>query len=667
MSPCAAPKAGQAATKSYRYQPLVSNEATRIARLRQGQFDSPIQVDLYQAQLFYDTLRRPSSDRRYDALSYEWGTEERNATITCGGGTMHITPNLEDALRHLRREHDDINIWADLICIDHENDEERSAQVLLMGQIYRSALRTWIWLGPSIANTALGLKFIYEAGTLEGLGFAGLGAPAVRNVSAYQLATPTASGISNLIERRIPFDSDRVVFEKLCHKLNVNSFDHEAVEKVKRSVLNLITRPYFRRLWIIQEIALSHNAIILCGSHQISWSQFSSGALSRSLLRELGNSAYGSLELQQIHSIWRLAESGSSLDSRGHKSNLFKVLATLACGLCRDPRDKIYALLSLAPDAYQGITPDYKKSVESVYQETSAYLINQRQDLLLFRGMCPPSWRVSKTLPSWVRDWRSDSDGWQQNPDRAFRPPDGVTVWTASWLYPMLLPHLSTPIFTGLARAAGRVLRVQGLAIGVVHHVIPLWPSDQNVDDATLLDFLRRVKPCLPLEEEYNQTKPQDGFSARAESVLRTLLMYSSYSWLDDMDIRNAYLRLHLLFKDALSPMSPLSAHHLETKVQVRVDTEANKSIFGIISLTAFQRSFFCTDTGYFGMACCTTEVGDMVCTLGGAYTPTILRATGQCAHELIDQAFVLGAMDYNDTVYMHEFGQQHWRNYEIV
>jgi len=43
-------------------------------------------------------------------------------------------------------------LWADAICIDQQNIEERGTQVQLMGMIYWKADRVLVWLGQNIAE-----------------------------------------------------------------------------------------------------------------------------------------------------------------------------------------------------------------------------------------------------------------------------------------------------------------------------------------------------------------------------------------------------------------------------------------------------------------------------------------------------------------------------------
>jgi hypothetical protein len=58
-----------------------------------------------------------------------------------------VTPNLAEALRGLRDSATPTRLWADAICIDQSNNEEKNQQVRRMGTIYTNARQVVVWLG----------------------------------------------------------------------------------------------------------------------------------------------------------------------------------------------------------------------------------------------------------------------------------------------------------------------------------------------------------------------------------------------------------------------------------------------------------------------------------------------------------------------------------------
>ncbi|KAF2104449.1 hypothetical protein NA57DRAFT_51272 [Rhizodiscina lignyota] len=76
--------------------PLVGKE-TRLLELDEGQWTSPLIGRLVQSSL--------DANPGYTALSYVWGTAKRSRPIYLSGKAQYITPNLDAALRRVRKLH----------------------------------------------------------------------------------------------------------------------------------------------------------------------------------------------------------------------------------------------------------------------------------------------------------------------------------------------------------------------------------------------------------------------------------------------------------------------------------------------------------------------------------------------------------------------------------
>ncbi|EGS17431.1 uncharacterized protein CTHT_0067570 [Thermochaetoides thermophila DSM 1495] len=142
-------------------------------------YDSPIRAVLATTSL----LAKP----RYIALSYTWGDpfygyqawNENETYIILNGQRVQIQPNLYDFLRCFRRYHDSLRVplmdisqlieivgtplWIDALCINQRDLEERSNQVLLMGELYREAALVMSWLGED-SRMSRGLQVMEELG-----------------------------------------------------------------------------------------------------------------------------------------------------------------------------------------------------------------------------------------------------------------------------------------------------------------------------------------------------------------------------------------------------------------------------------------------------------------------------------------------------------------------
>ncbi len=72
----------------------------------------------------------------YICLSYVWGNVDITEPLTVDDREVRVTANLVNCLYHLRQPKDPVVLWADAICINQQDTEEKSFQVSLMGDIY---------------------------------------------------------------------------------------------------------------------------------------------------------------------------------------------------------------------------------------------------------------------------------------------------------------------------------------------------------------------------------------------------------------------------------------------------------------------------------------------------------------------------------------------------
>lgn len=99
----------------------------------------------------------------YEALSYEWGGQEKTGTITLQDGfTLPITESLHGALEDLREDAGPGMtrvLWIDAICINQQDIRELESQVSIMTHIYRYATRVVTYIGPERDNSTAAISF----------------------------------------------------------------------------------------------------------------------------------------------------------------------------------------------------------------------------------------------------------------------------------------------------------------------------------------------------------------------------------------------------------------------------------------------------------------------------------------------------------------------------
>ena len=209
--------------------PFQDSEEIRILTLleHRGRPNDPIECTLSTHTL---ATALDSDEDRYEALSYSWGTGEidRHIKICVGSSkpyTFGVRSNLFAALKQLRLLDEPRPLWIDAICIDQKNNEEKNAQVPKMPHIYNGARNVCVWLGDEDED-----------------------------------------------------QGSRLAFNYIRRALNLDDFDRLVADSRTpqewQALASVMTKPWFSRRWVIQEIALAKRATIYCGTNQISWSEF---------------------------------------------------------------------------------------------------------------------------------------------------------------------------------------------------------------------------------------------------------------------------------------------------------------------------------------------------------------------------------------------------------
>ncbi|KAF5712274.1 heterokaryon incompatibility 6 OR allele [Fusarium mundagurra] len=371
----------------------------------QGLVDSRLIGRLYTA-----SIETPSP---YIALSYVWGLGDKSRLIQISNlsdddeAFIPITESLETALRHFRKPDKVTTLWIDQICINQADNKEKGQQVAMMGRIYSSATQVLVWLGPAQD----GSDELMEAWQSIGQKSREFGLESYMNPQSYYL-------ISALARSKDPSDETAVRFQNLLAS-TVEAF---APLLKEMALKRWFERPYFSRVWIIQEFCLCSDTIFVCGSKMIPVDCIKFAVLL--LQTAIGNMPQG--DYQQLQPpempLERLAEVSSEPTARlfgcrsrhqKHKDDeLYTLLRRLFVELETNAtvhRDRIFALLGLAADAEKlGIDPDYEGSTEHILTQTARTLIDKsgRVEILCYSQF--PKLDELSYLPSWVPDWRSN-------------------------------------------------------------------------------------------------------------------------------------------------------------------------------------------------------------------------------------------------------------------
>lgn len=113
-------------------------------------------------RLWLEPQSLEESDGQYDAISYTWGTDEPSHRIWINGKSRLVRSNLWKFLNHYRASNFDLpplGLWIDALCIDQENIAEKNAQVTQMAKVFRQARRVLVWLGDVSTSSAIAQEY----------------------------------------------------------------------------------------------------------------------------------------------------------------------------------------------------------------------------------------------------------------------------------------------------------------------------------------------------------------------------------------------------------------------------------------------------------------------------------------------------------------------------
>lgn len=117
------------------------------------------------------------------------------------------------------------------------------------------------------------------------------------------------------------------------------------------AILELCQRPYWHRLWVLQELKVSQTIDVLCGSDCVNLESLRSLLSHTSADQRVG----AILQAMQGSPAAKMLSSANT----STEASLRIMLDATSHLLCTDPRDKVYAMLNVASSGNQGIDADY--------------------------------------------------------------------------------------------------------------------------------------------------------------------------------------------------------------------------------------------------------------------------------------------------------------------
>jgi hypothetical protein len=565
----------------------------RLLHIEAGSDDSPIVAKLVTTEL--------ESAPSYEGLSYTWGVVEFTSEITCDGSHLRVTQNLYDALKYLRRPDKERILWIDAICINQNDDFERTRQVGIMKNIYKNAMHVVIWLGKETAEDADAFTLLSRFEKL----FKEKGIVHVGNVEnyLYRLALPA----------------------------------EESPEWT--ALVRLFQRPWFQRIWVLQEAVMARTMTVVCGSHLVGWILIYQVALSVQSSGMLGTYQVDphapGIGCTVVIGKLKIAHQLAQIEDW----SLLELLRLTRKYNATDPRDKVFALHGVVTDpASIGGAVDYSKSLEEVYTDVAVHELMQKKTLFCLANAGISTYPQNPRLPSWVADWSHDNErktiiaaGAKFNADGGLRP-----VLTIS--------------------EDRKVLTVRGFVFDTVSELNRVYATRERIDmdprseearRKKIIEGKRSIENCIELAK--GAQKVPEGQTL--EEVLWRTLCCDLTPDIPPSRAPQSYGGGYQLLRKFHEATREDGSYDFTHEVYKTPEFLKNNWIPSSVFINSAQkftiaRNMCVTARGYLGRVPMGSEIGDKICILFGGSVPFILQDTGDGYFKFIGECYIHGIMD---------------------
>ena len=661
-------------TKRYSYQPLDrSKKEIRLLELLPGNGCAKLKripaCHMYHVPLY----TKPT----FVALSYVWGDATDVRLILVDDFPVQVTKNLYDAMMVLIPSKDRIVMWIDALCINQLDNKEKSWQVGLMADIYQQACKVVAWLGPADNTSDSVMDYLDSLGEkAQTLGMDNGPEPhakiwlnlarkptAVRDLSQSEITLITPTG------RFIVVSRDEV--HRLFYSIS-GWHDQDGLLPVA-GMKRLFTRPWWGRIWVLQEITLPENTDLICGTKMITRRRCSAALNAYCALW----SVLAARHLVQPHMLTAYHRE-ILLAVFQHKPNVMLTswniyrndkfpLAALLRATCvgsinlrrhgphhlesTDPRDKIIALLSVAADQEEleglGVFPDYTKSCKETYTIAMAALLRQGHMPMLSLCQSP---KLQPDLPSWVPDWSRSMTDMLQDVEN-----DHMT------LYPKF--SASGPALCGSPiTIVKRDGKIEGISVvGCVYDEIfevGFFPGRACSREVPILETYSWPVEWLAeiLRLTHHKKRSYGNFNDCLRAAVRTSIGEVGYNN-DARLVRvgdDRFLEAVILLQNGLQfikdhgikkDFQQLLANPA-IKERIRGKVAPRERLGSEIIGKSLGRLPFITEKGHLLLSSEYVMRGDLIALIKGAQVPFVLRHHGKSHYHLISEAYVDGIMD---------------------
>lgn len=548
------------APEYYAYAALPDTDEIRILDLLPGQGSEPLSFNLHSGH-----LDDPAT--KYEALSYAWGI--KMVDIINGGHRFSFPHSLYRALLRLRDSTQIRSVWADAICINQRDDQEKGHQVRKMRRIFKQAHRVLICLSEDDSHVA---QIAFElAGRIH--------------QGRFQDVPPPQSAIWGVLIR-------------------------------------LFDKTWFNRIWCLQEVVLASSAQVIWGPATAPWEHigFSAGWLCNTVgdevlsiwlvkMRRCGDTnaysetAYhpGVYRANLTYSLWLAYNTEASLAKR---ISFYELLCQTRPFQSTDPRDKVFSLIGIPtvdadPDRDQCFfEPDYSKTTEEIFVEVAKRISVRTPASLGLLGAVQRDhyWR-STSLPTWVPDW---------------------TVFRSRSLVPMDGPEKTLQPSSRPVRFDGLALLVSGVMVDTVIYNNTLFSRDWMTGMYSSLSEA--------WEEIIKRFHAYPGAIDLSEAFCWTIT--GGNNWLGQRltaTDRTQHIADYEAFRNQHCGDYKFPALEAHQETTQKVEPDAHR-YFESLCHACSNRNFFITEKGYMGIGPGSMAKGTEIWLLSGAELPMTLK-----------------------------------------
>ena len=514
--------------------------------------------------------------------------------------------------------------WIDAVCINQLDVPERNAQVQRMADIYVNARRTLVWLGEATRDFQIVSKFIVHLGllvlgrtVLKGPFNASSGGDLFAFVAAFTVQT--GNRLHNFCRQwQSCFDRRKLLWQALTAFLQ---------------------RPWFQRTWIIQETVLATRVRIQIGQHHFPGHLFAIALKGISILVQSrphllpdveAMSALRAIDFlchttilrfttsptfpcRSVFQTYTKMESPSQRYDRMYDQRLEVLVGNTLSAKASDPRDRVFALLSLAAfDGGQQLLADYSlETPQEVYAKFVHFCLeNLKSPIVLSLAGTEIHGREWSALPSWIPDLNQQST--HGKPPQSMVDAYLLNCATAMEFVPQILDQ--------------ETLAVKATILATIQ-----WVVASPQDNISMLDSWFRE--CEALE-----TKCQTMYLAAGDPY--DVALWRTLVWnIGSCDAYSSYCASRTAYKSAADDQD--TTNEITWKEALEFRTRFESIGYGS------RKAMMVTDSGRLVSGPVATQTKDKVCVIAGARAPFIVRPNdGGNAFRLVGECFVYGLAD---------------------